>query len=96
MLDKKIFQFKPELRKMVKGSLLKMAFSQKERNCLLGGVCPFLLEYRSILFCVSEILGHECQIENQRLLTNQDAQSEAESSQKPGELPVGPWLPGFC
>jgi hypothetical protein len=96
MPDEKISQLKSELRKMAKGSLLKMAFSQKERNCLLGGVCPFLLEYRHILLCVLEILGQGCQIEKQRLDSVQQTQSESESSQKPGELPVGPWLPGFC
>ena len=96
MPDEKIFHLKAELRKMTKGNLLKMALSQKEKNCLLGGVCPFLLEYQRILFCVSEILGQGCQIERQRLHSVQDAQSEGESSQEPVELPVGRLLPGFC
>jgi hypothetical protein len=56
----------------VKGSveryqdLLEIArLSQRENNCLLRRVCPFLLEYQHILFCISEILGG-CQIERQR------------------------------
>jgi hypothetical protein len=58
---------------MAKANLLKMAFRQKEKNCVLGGVCPFLLEYQCILFCVSEILGHGCQIEKLRLLSIESA-----------------------
>jgi hypothetical protein len=96
MPDDIVFKLKAELRKMTKGNLLKMTLSQKEKNCLLGGVCPFLLECQRILFCVSEILGQGCQTARQRLDSLQDAQSEGESSQKPVKLPVGPWLPGFC
>jgi hypothetical protein len=63
---------------------------------MLGGVCPFLLEYRRILFCVSEILKQGCQVERQRVDSVQEAQSEGESLQEPLKLPVGTWLPGFC
>ena len=96
MLDEKIFKLKAELRKMTKGNLLKMALGQKEKNCLLGGLCPFLLEYQRILFCVSEILGQGCQVERQRLNSGQGAQSESDSSQRPLEPSVGTWLRGFC
>ncbi len=65
MLNEKILQFKAELRNMTKGDLLNMVLNQKERKCLLGGVCPFLFEYRCILFCASEILGQGCQVERQ-------------------------------
>lgn len=94
MLDEKIFQFKSELRKMRRGDLLRMSLNQKERKCLLGGICPFLLEYRRSLFCISEILGQGCQIE--KLHFDHEAQDEGEHSQKPMEAPDGPWLPGFC
>jgi hypothetical protein len=73
-----------------------IVFEKKEKNCLLGGLCPFLLEYQRILFCVSEILGQECQIERQKLDFVREAQSKGENSQKPAEPPVGTWLPGFC
>ena len=95
MLDEKIFQFKAELRKMKRGDLLRMSLNQKERKCLLGGVCPFLFEYRRVLFCISEILGQGCQMERQRLDSGQEAKSESESSQRPVEPPVGTWLSGF-
>jgi hypothetical protein len=88
MLDEKVFQLKAELRKVTKGDLLRMVLNQTEKNCLLGGVCPFLLEYQHILFCVSEILGQGCQAERQRADSVQEVQSEGESSQKPMEVPV--------
>ncbi len=50
MLQDKIFDIKSELRKMAKGDLLKMAFGQLEKNCILGGTCPFLLNYQEIPF----------------------------------------------
>jgi len=76
MAGEKIYQARKELRRMAKANLLKMAFSQKERNCLLGGACPFLLEYHCILFCVSEILGQGCQIEKSRPISSESAQSK--------------------
>jgi hypothetical protein len=73
MAGEKIFRARAELRRMAKANLLKMAFCQKEKKCLLGGTCPFLLEYQCILFCVSEIMGQGCQIEKLRLLSNENA-----------------------
>src|SRR5512139_1765867 len=95
MKDDIVFKLKAELMKMTKGDLLRMVLSQKERKCLLGAICPFLLEYQRILFCVSEILGQGCQVERQRLDSLQEAQSEGENSPKPLKLSVGTWLPGF-
>jgi hypothetical protein len=84
MLDEKVFQLKAELRKMTKGNLLRMVLSQKERKCVLGGVCPFLFQYQRTLFCVSEILGQGCQIEKQRLDSVQEARSEREFAETCG------------
>ncbi len=83
-----VFKLKAELRKMRRGDLLRMGFNQKEKNCLLGGLCPFLLEYQHILFCVSEILGQGCQAERQRLDCVQEAQGQSKSSKKPLKLRV--------
>ncbi len=95
MVGQEVFRFKALLRQMGKRDLFKMAFSQKERNCLLGGACPFLLEYHRILFCVSEILGQGCQIEKLRLLSDENAHSEDEISLKAVKLAIGPCLPGL-
>jgi hypothetical protein len=82
MATEKIFQAKAELTRMAKASLLKMAFRQKEKNCVLGGNCPFLLEYRSILFCVSEIMGKGCQVEQLRLNSDEVDQRKDEYPRK--------------
>lgn len=95
MAGEKIFQARAKLRQMAKANLLKMAFCQKEKKCLLGGTCPFLLEYQCILFCVSEILGQGCQIEKLRLLSDENARSEDEISQEAVKLAIGPCLPGL-
>ena len=80
---------------MAKAILLKMAFCQKEKKCILGGVCPFLLEYQGILFCVSEIMGEGCQIEKLRLLSDENDQSDGGISPKAVKLAIGPCLPGL-
>ena len=96
MATEKVLKAKRKLRQMAKANLLKMAFSQKEKKCLLGGgTCPFLLEYHCILFCVSETLGHGCQIEKLRLLSDENAESGEETSRREVELVVGPCLPGL-
>ncbi len=89
MPDDIVFKIKADLRKIRKGDLLRTVLNQKERKCVLGGVCPFLFEYQHILFCVSEILGQGCQVERQRLDSVQEAQSKSESSQGPAERRLG-------
>ncbi len=93
MPDDIVSKLRAELRRIRKGDVLRMVLNQKERKCVLGGVCPFLFEYRRILFCVSEIVGQGCQME--RLHFDHNAQGEGGRSQKPMKAPDGPWLPGF-
>jgi len=95
MAGEKIFQVRAELRRMAKANLLKMAFRQKEKKCVLGGACPFLLEYQCILFCVSEILGQGCQIEKLRVLSDEIDENEEEISLQAVKLAIGPCLPGL-
>jgi hypothetical protein len=78
MTAEKVYKARAELRRMTKSNLLKMAFHQKEKNCVLGGACPFLLEYQSILFCISEIMGKGCQVEKLRMDSDESGQSEDE------------------
>jgi hypothetical protein len=80
---------------MARADLLKMVFCQKRKNCVIGGECPFLFEYRHILFCVSEILGQGCQIEKLSLLSDGNGQSESGISPPAEKLVIGPRLPGF-
>jgi len=61
-----ISKFRTELKQLKRVSLLTLAFSQRERNCALSGLCPFYLDYRGYGFCVSELLGEGCQAERLR------------------------------
>jgi len=73
-----------------------MVFGQPERSCILGGTCPFLLNYQQILFCVSEVLGQGCQMEKLRaLLSSDEAQEREHNRDQPLDLTAGPWLPGL-
>jgi hypothetical protein len=65
MVGEKNFQDRGELRRMANGNLWKTVFCQKEKKCVLGGVCPFLLEYQYSLFCVSEIMGRDAILKKQ-------------------------------
>ncbi len=96
MLYKKISDIKSELRQMVKKDLMKMVFSQPERNCILGGTCPFLLNYQQILFCVSEVLGQGCQLEKlSASLSDGEAAGNGPCRDVSMDLMDGPYLPGL-
>lgn len=95
MAGEKIFQARTELRQMAKANLFKMAFCQKEKKCILGGVCPFLLEYQCILFCVSEILEQGCQTEKLRLFSDQNAPNEDGIFLRAVKLVIEPCLPSL-
>lgn len=95
MEGEKIFKARTELRQMAKTHLLKIAFSQKEKNCVLGGVCPFLLEYQYILFCVTGIQGQGCQVGKLKLHSDENTRSEDGTSTKAVKLAIRPRLPGL-
>jgi hypothetical protein len=50
MADEKIFQARSTLRRMAKANLLKMAFCQKEKNCVLGGYVLFFCSTNASFF----------------------------------------------
>jgi hypothetical protein len=57
-------EFTIELRRMSKRDLFKLAVDRRLSNCLIGGrLCGFYLRYKGSSFCVSEILGKECEVE---------------------------------
>jgi hypothetical protein len=86
----KTVMFKAELKKLGAVTLLKMAFNQKEKRCVLSGLCPFYLNYKDYGFCVSEILGEGCQDEKLReLCPDKEVQSENQSSDTLLQLPIG-------
>jgi hypothetical protein len=84
-----ILKFRFELKQLKTVNLLTMAFSQKERNCVLSGPCPFYLSYRGHGFCVSELLGESCQAEKLReLLSCEDDQDRKPSSEVSSQLTI--------
>ncbi len=96
MFHDNIFDIRSKLRQMAKGDLLGMVFGQLEKDCILGGSCPFLFNYQQIRFCVSEVVGHGCQMEKLRemLRSEEEHGIEQDWSEFP-DLTAGPWLPGF-
>ena len=82
--------FKSELKKLGAVTLLKMAFNQKEKRCVLNGLCPFYLNYKDYGFCVSEILGEGCQEEKLREpCPDKGVQGENQCSDSLLQLPIG-------
>ena len=63
-----VLELKAELRRLGRADLLKMAFNQKEHNCVLNpnGSCPCYFKYKGFGFCVSELSGQGCQAEKAR------------------------------
>ena len=73
-----------------------MVFGQPERSCILGGPCPFLLNYQQILFCVSEVLGQGCQTEKLRAsLSNGEARESEHNQNHSLDLTFEPYLSGL-
>ncbi len=73
-----------------------MVFGQPEEDCILGGPCPFLLNYQQMRFCVSEVLGQKCQMEKLRAMVGSEEEFIGERNQgESTDLTTGLWLPGF-
>jgi hypothetical protein len=66
MID--FLELRTELRMLGYADLLKMAFDQKEHNCVLNpnGPCKFNFQYKGFGFCVLELSGQGCQAEKVR------------------------------
>ncbi len=76
-----IHRFRKELRRLRPKELLEMALKQKEKNCVLGGLCQYKVVYGEAGFCVLELLGKRCEAECFReLVTESDLQTRRESS----------------
>ncbi len=83
-----ILIFRAELKRLGRCTLLEMAFRQKEKKCVLSGLCPFNLNYKGYGFCISELLGEGCQEERLRRLC-----PDEEPSERRGQSEDGPRLP---
>jgi hypothetical protein len=91
-----IHRFRRELRHLTAKELLEMALSQKEKGCVLGGLCQYKIVYEGAGFCVLELLGKRCEMEYLRkLLADEDTQSKPKSSDEPLPPAIGLWLPNL-
>ncbi len=70
---------------MGKKKLFKILMSQKESKCLLNGLCSLLFKYRGYTFCLSEVLGQGCEIENLKKLDTEVCKTDGNppSEEKP-------------
>jgi hypothetical protein len=92
-----IYRLRTELRHLTDRELLERAFGQKEKGCILGGLCQYKIIYKGAGFCISELLGKGCEMEYLRkLLADEDAKSKRQSSEKPLQLPIGLRFPDIC
>jgi hypothetical protein len=92
-----VFLLRKELRHLTGKELLEMAFKQKEKDCVLGGVCQYKIVYKGTGFCISEILRKGCEIEYLRkLVADEDAKSGKQSEEEHLQLPMGPRFPDLC
>jgi len=82
----RILEFRAELRRLGRVTLLKMAFSQREKHCVLRGLCPFYIDYKGYGFCVSEILGEGCQEEK---FSTEDVPDKNSCPDQAPRLPTG-------
>jgi len=65
-----------ELRRSGSKKLLKILMNQKESKCLMHGFCSLLFKYEGYTFCLSEVLGQGCEIENLKKLEEEICKSE--------------------
>ena len=78
-----------ELRKLGRKKLLKILMNQKESKCLMNGFCSLLFKYKGYTFCLSEVLGQGCEIENLKKLEKEICKSEEGSSfEENGKVPL--------
>jgi len=68
---------------------LKILMNQKESKCLLYGFCSLLFKYEGYTFCLSEVLGHGCEIEKLKKLEKEICKSEeGPPSEEEVEVPL--------
>ena len=65
-----------ELRSLGKKKLFRILMNQKESKCLLNGFCSLIFKYKGFTFCLSEVLGQGCEIENLQKLEKEISKSE--------------------
>jgi hypothetical protein len=92
-----IFRLRTELRHLTGRELLEMAIKQKEKDCILGGLCHYRIIYKGAGFCVSEVLGKGCEMEYLRkLFADEEVKCKHQSPEENLQMPIGLRFPELC
>ena len=54
---------KEKLRKLKRKKLFETAMSQRKSRCILNGYCSLHFRYEGYTFCLSEVLGKGCEVQ---------------------------------
>ncbi len=71
-----------ELHRLGKKKLFKILMNQKESKCLMYGFCSLRFKYEGYTFCLSEVLGQGCEIENLKKLEKEICRIEEPPSEE--------------
>lgn len=65
-----------ELRRLGTRTLFELVINQRESICLMNGPCPFYFKHKGYGFCLSEVLGRGCELQNLEKLEEETCQND--------------------
>jgi hypothetical protein len=65
-----------KLRKLKSKKLFETAMSQRKSRCILDGYCSLHFRYEGYTFCLSEVLGKGCEVQELEKLDKEICQSD--------------------
>ncbi len=75
-VDMDFHSIKGELRSLEIRILFEMVMNQREFKCLImNGLCPFYFKHKGYGFCLSEVLGRGCELQQLEKLQREICQS---------------------
>jgi hypothetical protein len=70
------YSIKKELRSLGIRILFEMVMNQRESKCLImNGLCPFYFKHKRFGFCLSEVLGKRCELQELEKLERESCQT---------------------
>jgi hypothetical protein len=75
------YSIKRELRRLEIRILFEMVMNQRESKCLIiNGLCPFYFRHKGYGFCLSEVLGKGCELQQLEKLESDACRTHETSS----------------
>ncbi len=65
-----------ELRRLGNRNLFELVINQRESICLMNGLCPLYFKHKGYGFCLSEVLGKGCEMQNLEKLEEEICQCD--------------------